>query len=199
MPSHVPSGARRPEKDRRAAPGTAPALSRLKGALGRPIGLERRDGGLHVVLVDRRRRPSHPLADLCAELSARVLDHQDSTGTPAMNELVGVHDALERRGWDGVAPLTATTLKRALLQAELLTAQDTTPTLSAMVDKLRLLHAAAEARDDRLSRRTIAINETTDISESTHEEFEAVTRVWAESTTAPAPALNPNPDADPAR
>jgi len=193
MPSHAPSDARRPEKDRRAAPGTAPALSRLKGALGRPIGLERRDGGLHVVLVDRRRRPSHPLADLCAELGARVLDHQDSAGTPSMNDLVGVHDALERRGWDGVAPLSAGTLKRALLQAELLTAQDTTPTLSALVDKLRMLHAAAEARDDRLTRRTTAISEHADISESTHEEFEAASRVWSESTPVLAPGQTPDP------
>jgi len=187
MPSRAPNDAHRPDQDRRAAPGTAPALRRLKGALGRPIGLERRDGGLHVVLVDRRRRPSHPLADLCDELGARVLDHQDSAGTPSMNELIGVHDALERRGWDGVAPLSASTLKRALLQAELLTAQETTPTLSALVDKLRLLHAAAESRDDRLTRRTnVAISEHADISESTHEEFEAASRVWAESTTAPA-------------
>jgi len=197
MPSRAPSDAHRPEKDRRAAPGSAPALSRLKGALGRPIGLERRDGGLHVVLVDRRRRPAHPLADLCEELGARVLDQQDNAGTPSMNELVGVHDALERRGWDGVAPLSASTLKRALLQAELLTAQDTTPTLSAMVDKLRMLHAAAEARDDRLTRRTMAISEHADISESTHEEFEAASRMWAESMTAPAPL--PAAEPDPAR
>ena len=46
-----------PVEDRRApesARGLDVSLRKLKGALGRPMALERRDGALHVVLVDRR-------------------------------------------------------------------------------------------------------------------------------------------------
>ena len=69
-----------PVKDRRGAPGakgTTGSLRRLKGLLGRPLGLERRGGRLRVVLIDRRRAspadqpPS--LSQLRAELRARLL------------------------------------------------------------------------------------------------------------------------------
>ena len=53
------------------------SLRKLKGALNRPIGLERRDGKLQVVLTERRKpRPADEapaIALLCAELSARLL------------------------------------------------------------------------------------------------------------------------------
>ena len=108
MASSSPSrkGSRQmPLKDRRAAPDGkgGGSLRKLKGLLGRPIGLERRDGKLHVVLTERRRqRPADEppsLSQLCAELSARLLAHETSE-VQTMRHLILVHDALERTGLD---------------------------------------------------------------------------------------------------
>ena len=72
-----------PLEDRRAAPGSkgpASSLRWVKGALGRPLGLERRGSQLHVVLVDRRRKPAaeQPLSisHMRAELQVRLLAHE---------------------------------------------------------------------------------------------------------------------------
>jgi hypothetical protein len=54
----------------------------LKGTLGRPIGLERRDGHLSIVLVDRRHAPaqqespSSSRRELCDDLRARLLSDE---------------------------------------------------------------------------------------------------------------------------
>ena len=98
-----------PVKDRRAAPGakgTTGSLRRLKGLLGRPLGLERRGGRLRVVLIDRRRaspadRPPS-LSQLRAELRARLLAHEHDCTARVMRHFEEFQEM--ERSWVGTLP-----------------------------------------------------------------------------------------------
>ena len=175
-----------PVKDRRAAPGakgTTGSLRRLKGLLGRPLGLERRGGRLRVVLIDRRRAspadqpPS--LSQLRAELRARLLAHEHDCTARVMRHLVFVHDELGRKGWPGVAALPGQVLGKALMQAEMLASQEPSPSLAEIVERLRLLKVAADLREERETRpKDFAMSERLEVSESTYEEVQEMERSW---------------------
>ena len=97
-----------PFVERRSASSRRGSLGRLSALLGRPLGLERRRGGLHVVLVDRRRPspddPAVAMEMLRGELWNRLLAHQNAHTAQVMRHLVFVHDELGNKGWEGVAP-----------------------------------------------------------------------------------------------
>jgi hypothetical protein len=170
-------------KDRRAPAGKKDALRLLKGALGRPIALERRDGSLRVVLVERRRPASAgdvpSVAQLCEELSARLLAHGPDYAARSMRDLVRVHDALDRRGWAGVAALPGQVLVDALAQAEMLASDEPSASLAIIIEGLRPLQSAAELRDERDSRlQDLRVGENLEVSESSHAEFDDFQRSW---------------------
>jgi hypothetical protein len=175
-----------PVKDRRAAPGTkgkTGTLRKLKGLLVRPIGLERRDGQLRVVLAERRRPipvdESPSPSQLCAELSARLLAHEPDQTAKAMRHLVLVHDILERKGWPGVGAMSGLVLAEALSQAETLASEDPSPHLEIFIEHLRPLQAAADQRDERDSRlHDFKVGENVEVSESDYAEFEDMERSW---------------------
>lgn len=142
--------------DRRAAAdatGPLVALRRLKGLMSRPLGLQRRDGQLRLVLVDRRRtdRPDRPptLEDLRAELGDRIMAHEATHAAHVMRHLVQVHEALGGGGWRGVEALPAEVLHKALAQAELLASAETSPAILQVVERLRLTKVAADLREER--------------------------------------------------
>src|SRR5687767_15464417 len=113
------SSSRTPLKDRRVAPDAAPSsLRQLKGALNRPLGLQRSEGKLRVVLTERRRtRPANEkpsIGLLCAELSARLLAREAEDAAQAMRHLILVHDALERKGWLGIEQMSSQVLAKAI-------------------------------------------------------------------------------------
>jgi hypothetical protein len=173
-------------KDRRAAPdakGTSDPVRRLKNVLGRPLGLQRRDGQLHVVLVERRTAPQADRtpspAQLRDELSACLLAHGPDHAAQVMRHLLLVHDALGRKGWSGVGALPAPVLADALGQAETLAREDPSPALVTIVEHLRRLQHAADLRDERESRmQDFKVGKNLDVSESTHAEFEELERSW---------------------
>lgn len=193
-------GSRRmPLKDRRAAPSGKGegSLRKLKGLLGRPIGLERRDGKLHVVLTERRRarRADEPpsLSQLCAELSARLLAHETSE-MQTMRHLILVHDALERRGWTAIEGMSALVLAKAIEQAEALATEEPSPHMDMLIEGLRPLHTAADLRDQRDSRQQdFRVGDNLEVSESDFAEYEEVDTNWI--GTVPA-GLVPPPDRD---
>lgn len=184
MPTHPPTR-KMPLKDRRAAPGTKSAgasLNQLKGALGRPLGLQRQGGQLHVVLVERRsatpvdQPPSLP--QLCAELRARLLT-EDVPAAQVMRHLVKVHDALGSKGWPGVRALSGSVLRKALMQAEMLASMEPSPALETIIEQLRPLTDAADLRDESESRlQDFRVGENLEVSESTYAEFEDMERGW---------------------
>jgi len=184
--SKSPPTPRKPGKDRRAAPGakgTTGALRRVKGLLARPLGLERRDGKLHLVLAERRKATpvdqAPSLSQLCAELSARLLAHDPEHTAKMMRHLVLVHDVLERKGWPGVGAMSGRVLAEALAQAELLASEDPSPHLEVIIEQLRPLQVAADQRDERDSRlQDFKVGDNVQVSETNFGEFEDMERSW---------------------
>jgi hypothetical protein len=187
-----------PLKDRRAQPsvnGAAGSLRKLKGALVRPIALERREGKLQLVLAERRRaqpveeEPSIEL--LCAELSARLLAHEVDQAVRTMRELIFVHDALQRNGWAGVAALSPAVLGKALEQLDQLADDEASPPMALLVGRLQPLHRAATMRETRESlAHDFRVGDNLEVSESDFADFEDAEQDWV--ATLPADLVPPH-------
>jgi hypothetical protein len=177
-----------PLKDRRSAADAAPnSLRKLKGLLSRPIGVERRDGKLHVVLTERRRaRPADEkpsIALLCAELSARLLAHEANEMAQTMRHLILVHDALERKGWPGIESMSSLVLAKAIEQASLLAQEEPSPHMDMLLEGLRPLEAAAMLREEREARlHEMRLGDTVEVSESDYADFEDAEENWSGAT-----------------
>lgn len=184
-----------PLTERRAAlqgkAGSSP-LKQLKGALGRPMKVEWRNGQPHVALVERRRTPllDRAQAHLCAELGALLLTQQADETSNLLRPLVMVHDTLQRRGWDGVGALPPHLLAKAARQSTMLANEDPAPVLKELGERLRKLHAVAVARDDANSQTDSDVEEADDadgattvphhveVSEGSFDDFERLERNW---------------------
>jgi hypothetical protein len=178
-----------PLKERRAGlqgKGTANPLQRLKGALGRPVALEWRGGQPHVVLVERRSgsRLGRSQADLCAELRARLLAQEAGETSKLLRHLIVVHEALTRKGWEGVGALPATVLAKAIRQTDMLASEDPSSALTQLADRLRLQHAAAVTRDQaKKANGTPGDDDANapnrvEVTEASYKEFEDLERSW---------------------
>ncbi|HEX6018580.1 MAG TPA: hypothetical protein VFZ28_10805 [Burkholderiaceae bacterium] len=183
-----------PLKDRRAPAGKGGPLRKLKGLLGRPLGIERREGKLQLVLAERRRpRPADEppsLSQLCAELSARLLAHEHGE-VQTMRHLILVHDALDRRGWIALESMSALVLAKAIEQAEALAAEEPSPHMDMLLEGLRPLHVAADLRDLRDSRmQDFRVGDNLQVSESDFAEFEDCETNW--SGTVPIGLVPPH-------
>ncbi|MCW5656213.1 MAG: hypothetical protein KIT60_00795 [Burkholderiaceae bacterium] len=188
---------RTPLKDRRAAPDAAQSsLRKLKGALNRPIGLQRRDGKLCVVLAERRRsRPADEepsIALLCVELSARLLAHEANEAAQTMRHLILVHDALERKSWLGLETLSSLVLARAIEQASVLAREEPSPHMDMLIEGLRPLQAAAALREQREAQaHEMRLGDNVEVSESDYAEFEDAEQDWSSSATMPLDLVPP--------
>lgn len=179
-----------PLKERRSAlqgKGATNPLQRLKGALGRPMALQWRDGQPHVVLVERRNgaaRLDRSQAHLCADLRARLLAQGADETSKLLRYLVVVHDTLARKGWAGVGALPAPVLAKAIMQAHMLASEDPSPALTQLVERLRLEHAAAVARDQaKRANRTPGDDDVNaphrvEVTDASYKEFEDLERSW---------------------
>ena len=187
-PSRKGSSRNTPLKDRRAAP-DAPesSLRKFKGMLNRPLGVERRDGKLQVVLTERRRaRPADEkpsIALLCAELSARLLAHEANEAAQTMRHLILVHDALERKGWIGIEGMSSLVLARAIEQAMMLAREEPSPHMDMLIEGLRPLNVAATLREQREARvHEMRLGDNVEVSESDYADFEDAEQDWSEGT-----------------
>jgi hypothetical protein len=141
-----------PFKDRRAQPETSGSVLRsFRGMLSRPLAVERRQGKVHVVLVDRRKAPE--LAPLRAELLVRLKSYAQDHSTRSIRELALVHRVLGREGWPGVEALEQRVLSLALDQAEKLRGRRTSDFLEAVIARLRAVWLLAVHRDRHLEDR----------------------------------------------
>lgn len=196
--SHTPKDSKprrtKPSQERRALRGTPGSVRWLQGLLGRPVGFQRRNGQLHVALIERRRSPETIEADevaaLSAELRTRLLAHDHEQAAAVMRHLVLVHDVLSHRGWTGVASMGSGLLRKAVMQAQLLASQESSAQLVELIDRLRLLQVAAGLREERQAKpgvpaQTNAPDSEVEISETTPEDFEAMQRSWVD-TVSPA-------------
>jgi len=175
-------------KDRRAAAGAPEnSLRKFKDMLNRPLGVERRDGKLQVVLTERRRvRPADEkpsIALLCAELSARLLAHEVNEAAQTMRHLILVHDALERKGWIGIEGMSSLVLARAIEQATVLAREEPSPHMDMLIEGLRPLNAAATLREQREARvHEMRLGDNVEVSESDYADFEDAEQDWSEGT-----------------
>lgn len=181
-----------PFVERRVNSDTAGSLTRLKGALARPLALERRGLQVHVVLVERRKAPrsTEPptLEQVRAELRARLVAQEHEHTAQLMRHLVFVHDELGRKGWDGVGTLPSRVLNKARVQAEMLASEEPSPALDLVIERLRPLQVAAGLREER--RALIKQSDSGDrveVSEATHEEFEEMERSWVDTVLPEQP------------
>jgi hypothetical protein len=188
-----------PIKDRRAAPaakGAVGFLHRLKGVLARPIRLQRRDGRLRLVLVDRRQaRPVDGPPSLSVsrdELRALLMLHGNEQATGVMRHLVLVHDELGRRGWPGVQALPGQVLNMALVQAEMLASDEPTEALTMIIDHLRIAKVAAELREEQAARPPpLATGAPLEVSEVPRDEYDELARDdWVD--TSPPSDVHPS-------
>jgi len=160
------------------------SLRWAKDLLTRPIGLEKRDNQLHVVLID----PVRPLGadapkslplQMRDELRARLLVHDPATQT--VRHLYVVYKELGSNGWPGVDVLAPPLLERALAEAEMMLSEDPSPLLEKLVARLREAHAAAELHAAELLEANPPRWEAPavpEVSETTHEEWELMERSW---------------------
>jgi len=186
---------KKPLKDRRLPRGAPGSVRWLKGFLGRPLELQRRDGQLHVTLVDRRRSPECVRADelslLREELRARLLSQELEHAASVMRHLVFVHDALGREGWPGLEALPSRLLGKALVQAQMLVGRSASKRLALLIGRLRVAKVSAELREqpEGRERRDPVVAPpgalaSLEVSETTHADFEAIERSWV-ATVAP--------------
>ena len=115
--------------------------------LGRSIRLEQRKNQLHVALVDPRRDADEPMSLLMqqrAELGARLLVHDPAT--QVVRNLFIVHDELRANGWPGVESLPLKVIDRGLTEAEILSSDEPSEVLATIIETLREIKVAAEAR-----------------------------------------------------
>jgi hypothetical protein len=178
-----------PLKERRAGlqGSSAPnPLKRRKGALGRPVALEWRGGQPHVVLVERRSsaRLGRSQANLCDELRARLLAQEAGETSKLLRHLIVVHEALTRKGWEGVGALPSTVLAKAIRQTDMLASEDPSPALTQLAERLRLQHAAAVARDQAKAANgtpgddDVNARNRVEVTEASYKEFEDLERSW---------------------
>lgn len=176
----------------------------MKSILGRPLTLERRADGFHITLQERRRSPeviqAESMARLREELRLRLLDMEHQHATAAMRHLIFVHDVLGRQGWAGLQAMNSAVLRKAIVQLQMLIEREPSNRLGRLVDKLRMLQAAAEAREERAQAHAKAVaagahDSSLEVSEASAEEYEASQREWDATMPAELDAPPAVPDA----
>ena len=187
-------GQPRPRKERRAPRGAPGSTRWLKGLLARPIALERRDGRLHLTLVERRRPPEvieqQARCQLRDEVTARVLKRCAGQELVVYRHLLVALDMLGKQGWEGVGAITSVVLRKALMQARLVKDQEPCSAVDHLIERLQVLHVAAGLREDRArGLPSPDFGDHAEVIEVSHEEFEARQRAWA-NTASPAVSNN---------
>ncbi|MDE2160406.1 MAG: hypothetical protein KGJ30_15940, partial [Burkholderiales bacterium] len=188
----APAPAGHQDRRQRGDDARGPRLLRwLRNLFQRPFRLRWRGGIPRLAFVDRRGATTadHPRAldALRAELERLLAEGHRSGASEVLMPLRVVHHELGRRGWPGVEWLPARLLAKALAQAQLVAGGS--PALAPLIDRLRLLKAAAEVREDRKARlQAHAQAPQIEVSEATVEEFDAMERSWVGVLPPPDPA-----------
>lgn len=194
-------------KERRLAAKAGPmrrAFHWLSGLLRRPLGFMRNEGRLRFGFVERRRAPPDALeaAALRADLRSRMLAYPPDYAAHMLSHLVQLHDEYGRGGWAAVTALPPSVLGKALFQAQMLLRDHSSPPLKTLIERLRALQpvvpkpaaATAPVQDETPRAKT---GSELEISESTHEDFEATARSWFGTLPPPSPEAPAAPEARP--
>ncbi len=180
----------------------------LSGLLRRPLGFMRNEGHLHFGFVERRRAPPDALeaAALRADLRSRMLAYPPDHAATMLSQLVQVHDEFSRAGWSAVKALPPSVLGKALFQAQMLTRDASSPPLKLLVERLRALQAPAAKVAEAAAVPTPELRRdgkppvpgnALEVSEASHEDFEATERSWFGTLPPPSPEEPAAPEARP--
>jgi hypothetical protein len=190
-PPTRPAPRTEPAEDPSAAP-AAPARHRslrwVRNVLGRSIRLEQRHNQLHVALVDPRREPEADktpslVIEQRAELGARLLVHDPATQT--VRHLFVVHDELRNGGWPAVESLPPRVIDRALTEAEILASDEPSSLLTTIIDTLRGMKLAADARTAKEALDAEwETPQVPEVSDTNFDEYELMERSWAGTVPA---------------
>jgi len=164
----------------------ARSLRWVKEVLSRSITLEHRRNHGKSAGDKGRGEPTDPAAKLLieqrADLGARLLVHDPAT--QLVRNLFVIHDELGTRGWAGVEALPLIVVGRALTEAELLGLQEPSPVLTTIIEQLRAIKAAADARAAKKLQESLERQwereqpATPEVSETDFDEFELMERSW---------------------
>jgi len=177
----------------RPAPTAVPAGAAKRGSLrwvrdvlGRSIRLEQRKNQLHVALVDPGGEPEEPMSLLMqqrAELGARLLVHDPAT--QIVRNLFIVHDELRANGWTGVETLPVKVISRSLSEAEILAVDEPSEVLTTIIEKLREVKVAADARAAQEALEADwEVPQLAEVSDTNFDEYELIERSWAGTVPA---------------
>ena len=169
------------------------SLRWVKDVLSRSIRLEHKRRHPPAEAVDKGRVAAiDPAAKLLieqrADLGARLLVHDPAT--QLVRNLFVVHDELGKRGWAGVEALPLSLVGRALTEAELLQLQERTPLLMTIIETLRSIKAAAEARAAQALQQALEREwereqpAFPEVSETNYDEYELMERSWVGTVPA---------------
>ncbi len=211
-PDRRGSNANAVERDRRlpaSAAGPRRFWRGLLGLLRRPLGFMRGDGHWRFGFVERRRAPPDALqaAEFRQELRTRMLAYPADDAAHMLRHLVQLHDELTRSGWSGVERLPASVRSRAMFQAQMLERDGHSPVLTRFIERLRAMQPASEGlaasptaasataaaaataptRARRDQRRFDDTASELEVSEGSHEDFEATSRSWFATLGPPEP------------
>ena len=169
-----------------AAPAKRGSLRWVRDVLGRSIRLEQRKNQLHVALVDPRGPTEEPMSLLMqqrAELGARLLIHDPAT--QIVGNLFIVHDELRANGWPGVENLPLKVISRGLSEAEILAVDEPSEVLTTIIEKLREVKVAADARAAQEALEADwEVPQLAEVSDTNFDEYELIERSWAGTVPA---------------
>lgn len=175
----------------------------LAGLLRRPLGFMHNEGSLRFGFVERRLAPPDALeaAELRTDLRSRMLSYPPDHAAHMLSHLVEVHDEFVRAGWAAVMELPPPVLGKALFQAQMLLRDGSSPPLKKLIERLRELQPArdtATADEAPPARpRPRPVGAALEISETSHEDFEATERSWFGTLPPPTPEAPAAPEARP--
>jgi len=170
------------------------SLRWVRDVLSRSIQLQDRRQQASAAAADKGRAApaADPAAALLveqrAELGARLLVHDPAT--QLVRNLFVVHDELAEGGWPAVEAIPPLRLGLALTEAELLNQQEPSPMLTTIIETLRSIKAAADARAAK--EREVALEAqwereepaTPEVSETNYDEYELMERSWVGTVPA---------------
>jgi hypothetical protein len=118
-----------------------------------------------------------------AELGARLLVHDPMT--QVVRNLFIVHDELRANGWPGVETLPLKVISRGLTEAEILAVDEPSEVLTTIVETLREVKLAAEARAAREALEADwEAPPMPEVSDTNFDEYELMERSWAGTVPA---------------
>ena len=170
-----------PEAQRNAPPARRGSLRWVREVLGRSLRLEQPRQATQPAGDAQADTPLSLVMQQRAELGARLLVHDPAT--QVVRHLFIVHDELRNGGWTAVEALPLAVIGRAVSEAEILAVDEPSQLLATIIDALRAIRIAADARATRAAHDALEakweVPQMPEVSDTNFDEYELMERSWA--------------------